>query len=229
MQSGQHPLCSDRFSALSTSSRALLRLGLSNCGRGAAGVGRAVFRAIAPGSIISNPTRRPVLPSRAQRSHTHSRDSGSCRFGDSLQCSGIGQHRLTADRHSSQDLRLQQRLRRGACTSRVRVPRRNSGLMRRAVQLRPLRQPRSVVSSTSSSSPLSAIDPRPIPAADGRSALRDCASNKGFNLTFHGTLRIDSIVCSGELSCSDSAAPAKKGLPKRSPFPVSPNRSDGVA
>lgn len=127
--------------------------GLSNCGRGAAGVGRAVFCAVASGSIISNPTRRPVLPSRAQRSHTHSRESGSCRFGDSLQCSGIGQHRLTADRRSSQGLRLQQRLRRGACTSRVRVPRRNSGLMRRAVQLRPLRQPRSVVSSTSSSSP----------------------------------------------------------------------------
>lgn len=115
---------------------------------GAASIGRAALCAIS-----SNPARRPVLPSRARHSHTHSRGFGSRRFGHSFQCSGIGRHRLTVGHHSLRGLRLQQPVRRGACTSRVRVPRRNSSLMRRAVRSRPSRQPRSVVSSASSSSP----------------------------------------------------------------------------
>lgn len=122
-------------------------------GDGAAAVGRAALCARALGSITSNPARRPVLPSRARRSHRHSRGSGSCRFGDSFQTSGIGRRRLPAGRRSSRGLRRQRRFRYLACTSQVRVPQRDLGLMRRAVRSRPSRQPRSVVSSASSSSP----------------------------------------------------------------------------
>lgn len=154
---------------------------------GAARVGRAALCAMASGSITSNPARRPVLPSQARHSHTHSRGSGSCKLGDNFQCSGIGRHRLTADRRSSRGLRLQQPVRRRACTSRVRVPRRNSGLMRRAVRSRPSRQPRSVVSSASSFSPClrltldqslpaTVVPPAPLAIARANEGFK-----KGFN------------------------------------------------
>lgn len=175
----------------------------------------AAPRICAVASVTSNPARRPVLPSRAQRIHTHSRESGSCRFDDSFQCSGIGRRQLTAGRRSSQGLRPQQRLRRGACTSRVRVPRRNSGLMRRAVQLRPSRQPRSVVSSASSSSPSlrltldQSLPPTVVPTLPFAIA-RATKVSIARSAERCGSI---SIVVQGNMSCSDSAVPARKRAP----------------
>lgn len=152
-------------------------------GDGAAAVGRAALCAIAPGSITSNPARRLVLPSRARRSHTHSQGCDSCRFGDSFRSSGIGRRRPPAGRRSSRGLRRQRRFHYLACTSRVRVPQRDLGLMRRAVRWRPSRQPRSVVSSASSSSPClrRTLDQSLPPTVVPRAPLAIARANKGFD------------------------------------------------
>lgn len=181
----------------------------------AAGAGRVALCVIASGSITSNPARKPVLPSQARHSHTHSRGSGNRRFGDSFQCFGIGRHRLTAGRRSSRGLRLQQRFRRGVCTSRVRVPRRNSGSMRRTVQSWPSGQPRSVVSSASSSSPSvrltpdQSLPPTVVPPAP----FAITRASKGFNRVSGNAADQFQIVCAGEHELQRLRSACKKGVP----------------